>query len=91
MKEFRFNVTVIPKSSRSEILIEPDNSIKIYLNSPPADGKANEELTKLFSKRLKVAKSKIKIISGLKSRKKSILIEGLKREEIVLLLRKKLN
>ena len=64
-----FDVTVSPKSSKSEIMISGDN-IKIYLNSPPADGKANSELIKLLSKQLHVAKSSINIVKGEKSRKK---------------------
>lgn len=80
-----FEVTVSPKSSRSEAVIDGD-SIKIYLNSPPADGKANAELIKLLSKKLHIAKSSICIIKGEKSRKKKILIEGFSKEEIVKLL-----
>jgi uncharacterized protein len=80
-----FEITVSPKSSKSEISIYGDN-IKVYLNSPPADGKANSELIKLFSKELHIAKSGIKITKGEKSRKKKIVIEGFTKEEIIKLL-----
>ena len=80
-----FDITVSPKSSKSEILISGDN-IKIYLNSPPADGKANSELIKLLSKELHVAKSAIRIVKGEKSRKKKISIEGFTKEDVIKLL-----
>ncbi len=81
-----FEVSVIPRSSKSMIIREGEDSFKVYLNSPPADGKANEELIRLFSKKLKIAKSRIIIIKGEKSRKKRILIESLNNQEIVKLL-----
>ena len=37
-----FDVTVVPKSSRSEIRVAEDFGIRVYLNSP-VEGKANEE------------------------------------------------
>ena len=73
-EDLLIDVTVIPKSSRSEIKIDQSNNIKIYLTSAPADGKANSELLKLLSKSLKIPKSSIKIIKGEKNRNKKILI-----------------
>ncbi len=78
-----FDIAVSPKSSRSMISIGPGNSIKVYLNAPPIDGKANSELVSLFSKKLKIPKSCITIISGEKGKKKRIAIEGLSRETIL--------
>ena len=36
-----FDITVSPKSSRSEVIIDAAGKVKVYLNSPPVDGKAN--------------------------------------------------
>ena len=47
----------------------------MYLKSPPVDGKANEELIKLLAKKFDVAKSDIRIKSGLSSRQKLIEID----------------
>ncbi len=77
-----FEITIAPKSSKSRISIIGEN-IKIYLNSPPADGKANTELIKLLSKELHLAKSQIKIVKGDKSRKKKIAIGNLTKEEVI--------
>ncbi|MBP7734879.1 MAG: YggU family protein [Spirochaetes bacterium] len=78
-----FDIAVSPKSSRSIITLGPGNSIKVFLNAPPVDGKANSELVSLFSKKLKIPKSNITIVSGQKGKKKRIAIEGLSREAIL--------
>ena len=78
-----FDIAVAPKSSRSKISLGADNAIKVYLNSPPIDGKANTELITLFSKKLRIPKSNITILSGEKGKKKRIAIEGLSREAIM--------
>lgn len=88
IKTVILDITVVPKSSRSEIRLTENNNIKVYLNSPPADGKANAELNKIFGKKFKIPKSSIKILKGEKSRKKRIEIEGLSIEEVLKLLKK---
>jgi uncharacterized protein len=85
MTNNEFEIVVSPKSSKSEVSIDGDY-IKIYLNSPPADGKANSELIKLLSKELHIAKSGIKIVRGEKSRKKIISIKGFTKKELIKLL-----
>lgn len=70
------DITVTPKSSRSIITVDENNRIKVYLNSPPADGRANEECIALFSKKLKVPKSRIIIDKGAKGRTKRIIIQN---------------
>ncbi len=84
-----FDVTVVPKSSRSEIRVAEDFGIRVYLNSPPVEGKANEECIKLFAKSLGVPKSTISIDKGEKGRRKRILVEGLDQETGIFLLKKK--
>lgn len=74
-------VTVQPKSSRSKIVLE-NGLIRAWVNAPPVDGEANEAVCKLFSKALKIAKSKIEIIRGHSSREKTLRIEGLTEKEI---------
>ncbi len=77
------DITVTPKSSRSVITVDDSNNIKVYLNSPPADGRANEECIALFSKKLKVPKSKIIIDKGAKGRTKRIIILNKNIDEVM--------
>ena len=74
-------IHVQPKSSQAKILIE-NGSIRVWVNAPPVDGAANDAVVKLFSKALKIAKSKISIIRGESSREKTLRIEGLTENEI---------
>jgi uncharacterized protein (TIGR00251 family) len=76
-----FDIIVTPKSSRSSISLEEGDLIRVKLNSPPVEGRANAECVKLFSKVLAVPKSAIEIIKGEKGRRKRIAIEGLSRDE----------
>jgi len=52
----------------------PLKRYNIWVKSPAKEGKANEQVIKLLAKHFGVAKSKVKIISGLKSRQKVIAV-----------------
>lgn len=71
-----FNVRVIPRSSKSEIIGEYDGALKVKLNSPPVDGAANAELIKLLAKEFGVSKSQVEILSGNTSKQKQVKISG---------------
>ncbi|MDQ3320846.1 MAG: DUF167 domain-containing protein [Acidobacteriota bacterium] len=73
-----FNVRVVPRTSKSEIVGEHDGALKVRIASPPVDGAANAELVKVLAKRFNVAKSAIEILAGQTSKTKQIKISGLK-------------
>ncbi|MFA5188189.1 MAG: DUF167 domain-containing protein [Patescibacteria group bacterium] len=68
------SVKVIPNSKINKIVEQKENFLKIKLTAPAHEGKANKALIIFLSQELKIPKSKIKIISGEKSREKKILI-----------------
>ena len=76
-----FNVRVIPRSSRSEIVGELNGAVKVRLASPPIDGAANAELIKLLSKSLGVPKSAVTIVSGETAKTKRLRIDGVTDEQ----------
>jgi len=82
-----FDVTVTPKSSRSLVTADEAGNIKVYLNSPPVEGKANKECIALISKKLGIPKSKISIEKGEKGRSKRIAVEGLDTDDVLKLLK----
>ncbi len=84
-----FNVRVIPRSSKSEIIGEHDGDWKVKLSSPPVEGKANKELIKILSKELKVSKSEVEIISGETSKSKRIQITTSNKQNIYAILQAK--
>lgn len=65
-------IKVKPNSKQQNIQQEADGSFTVYLQSPPVDGKANEELIKLLAKKFDVPKAAIAIKSGLSSRYKLV-------------------
>ena len=70
-------IKVYPKSSNNRIEANSKNDyLKVYLKSPPVDGKANRECVQYLSKYLKLRKSDVEIIQGKKSRNKVILLRN---------------
>ncbi len=82
-KKALFDITVNPKSSKSEAVIDSSGNIKVYLNSPPVDGKANKECIEVLSKKLKTAKSNIAIEKGEQGRHKRIAVSGMSLDEVL--------
>ncbi|HEX3101182.1 MAG TPA: DUF167 domain-containing protein [Pyrinomonadaceae bacterium] len=77
-----FDVRVVPRSSRSEIVGRHDDALKIRLTSPPVDGAANAELIKLLARSFGVAKCDVEIINGETSKNKRIKIKNLSKSKI---------
>ncbi|MEW6664808.1 MAG: DUF167 domain-containing protein [Thermodesulfobacteriota bacterium] len=78
----RILVKVTPRSSRNEVAGREGDTYRIRVTSPPVEGLANQALVDFLSKRLKVGKGSVQIVSGRSSRLKQILISGLSREEV---------
>lgn len=77
------SIYVQPRASKTEIIGIHQNSLKIKLTSPPVEGAANSLLIKFISKELGIAKSKIVLTSGDKSRNKKLVIKGCSKEEVI--------
>lgn len=71
------NIHLQPRASKNEIAGIHGEAIKVRLTSPPVEGAANSHVIEFFSKKLGTQKSKITIVSGEKSRYKTLKIEGL--------------
>lgn len=76
-----FNIRVVPRSSKSELAGIQEDALKVKITAPPVEGKANEECIKLIADKLGVRKSRVAIISGHKSKRKTIAVSGLKSSE----------
>ncbi|MEM7552921.1 MAG: DUF167 domain-containing protein [Cyanobacteria bacterium P01_A01_bin.84] len=71
----QIRVKVKPNSKQQSVTEETDGSLTIRLKSPPVDGKANEELIKVLSKKFNVPKSYVQIKYGTSCRQKLIEID----------------
>lgn len=81
-------VKVLPRSSANQIVGIEKGVFRVKLTAPPVDGKANKALRDLLAKQLGVAKGNVEIISGERSKTKSVRIHGLSPEETHRLLQK---
>jgi uncharacterized protein len=72
----RISLKVMPGAKRNEWK-EEAGQIKVYLNAPAVEGKANAALVRFLAAHFRVKTGQIEIIKGLKSRHKVINIEGI--------------
>lgn len=75
MTNIILTIKVIPNSKITKIAEQHENYLKIKLQAPAHEGKANKALIDFLGKHLKVAKSKINIISGQKNREKIVSVD----------------
>ena len=68
-------IKVIPNSSKNELVIT-DDGLKLKITAQPIENKANKAVIEFVSKKLKTAKSNIKIIKGELSKEKTLLISN---------------
>lgn len=66
----RLAVQITPNAKKSEVLGIVDDALKIKLNAPPVDGKANDALIRYIADVLHVPKSAVSITHGTSSKKK---------------------
>ncbi|BFM39478.1 DUF167 domain-containing protein [Synechocystis sp. LKSZ1] len=69
-------VKVKPQAKQAKVIHGEDDSITVYLKSPPIDGRANQELIQLLAKEFGVPKSAVKILGGHTTRYKWVEIDG---------------
>lgn len=77
-----FSARIQPRAARTEVAGEYDGAIKLRINAPPVDNKANEECRKFLSKLFGIATSAVEIIQGESSRNKVIRVRGMTAEQI---------
>ena len=80
-------VHIQPRASRNEICGMQGNELKVRLTSPPVEGEANKLFIEYFAKLLGIAKSRLRIVSGEKSRHKMVLVAGYERNELIVRLK----
>lgn len=71
-------IKVEPRSSRSGVVGQYGDALKVKLAAPPVEGKANEELIKVLAKEFGISKKDIEIISGHSSKNKVVRLTGVK-------------
>ncbi|MDR0728217.1 MAG: DUF167 domain-containing protein [Puniceicoccales bacterium] len=72
-----FSLQVIPNASRNQVLSGAGGMLKLKVQAPPEEGRANRAVIELLAKHFGVPKRAIRLLSGEKSREKRVSIEGL--------------
>ena len=79
-------LVVQPRASRTAIVGLQGEELKVRLTSPPVEGAANKLCCAFIAKLCGVAKSRVSLVSGDKSRHKRLLVEGVSAAELETLL-----
>jgi uncharacterized protein (TIGR00251 family) len=72
----RFSIRVSPGASRSAVIGEYDDALKVSIAAPPEKGKANKALIEFLSQVLETRRASVSVVSGETSRDKVVAVEG---------------
>jgi uncharacterized protein (TIGR00251 family) len=75
-----FAVRVVPRSAKEGVAGYEAGVLRIRLNAPPVEGKANEALGRFLAKALGVPRGSVALVSGEKGRNKIVRIDGVSQE-----------
>lgn len=81
--ECRISVHAVPRASKTEICGLQGESLKIRLQAPPVDGKANKVLTKFLAEYLDLPTRNITLVSGQTGREKIFSVISENSENII--------
>ncbi|MCI0886988.1 MAG: DUF167 domain-containing protein [Chloroflexi bacterium] len=81
----QMKIRVQPKAGRNAIEVAGDK-VTVRVTAAPEGGKANDAVVALLAKRLGVAKGRVSIVRGHKSRDKTVLIDDVTLEEVLAIL-----
>ncbi len=85
-RELTFAVKVIPRAKRDEIIGVEGDAVKVRLNAPPVEGRANDALIRFLAAQFGVKRADVEILRGETARHKLVRVRGATRaklEEIV--------
>ncbi|MFH0953837.1 MAG: DUF167 family protein [Verrucomicrobiota bacterium] len=71
------NLRIVPRASRNEVAGVLGDALKIRLQAPPVEGKANAALVRFLADKLVVPARDVVLVSGSSARNKRVLVRGL--------------
>lgn len=74
-------VKVTPRASRTECLGAEENWVRVRLQAPPVDNKANEALVEFFADLFSISKHAVTLVAGATSRVKRVALVGITPEQ----------
>ena len=76
-------VKVVPRAAKDEIIGWLEGVLKVRVQAPPEDGRANRALEALLAEALGLKKNAVTVAAGRSSARKRVEVAGLARDEIV--------
>jgi uncharacterized protein len=76
-------VKVVPRAAKDEIVGWLEGALKVRVQAPPEEGRANRALEQLLAEALCLKKNAVTVEAGRASARKRVAIAGLTRDEIV--------
>jgi len=77
----RIGIKVVPNASRDQIAGWLGDDLKIRVQSPPEDGRANKRLCQFLAAQLGLPKDAVSVVTGQTNQRKTVEIRGLSLEE----------
>ena len=68
---------VQPRAKRNALVPAPEGRWKLFLTAPAVEGKANEAMIEFFAKGLGIVRSRVRLLTGEKSRHKVVALDGI--------------
>jgi len=68
----QYRVRVVARAKQEKVLPLEADQLKVYVHAPAIEGRANQDILKLLAKHFGVARMKVQIVRGEKSRDKVI-------------------
>lgn len=72
----------LPNAPKTQVIGIHGEALKMKIHAPPVDGKANDEIVRFFADQLGIARNRVSIEAGGKSKGKKLRIQGLTWTEI---------
>jgi uncharacterized protein (TIGR00251 family) len=79
---FILPVRAQPRARKSGVTGEQNGALKLAVNAPASEGRANKAVVELLRELLGVRRSQVELIQGSKSRDKKVFILGVTRAEL---------
>ena len=70
------NVRVVPRAGRNQIQGVLGDALKVRLQAPPVEGRANRALVEFLAEQLDISSTRVRLVAGSSSRNKRILVAG---------------
>ena len=77
------DVKVVPRAAKDEIVGWLEGALKVRVQAPPEDGRANRALEALLADALRLKKNAVTVAAGMSSARKRVEVAGLTHEEVV--------